>query len=526
MDRDFKYFIDLYGAAGAREKFEDACYTMLKRKLPNEYIQKVRENPGDEGIDIFIGDFNEHIDVYQCKFFMNKIDYKQINNSFKRAVSSSFYKMKTWTLVIPKIMDIKETKQWSTWKQEKEKLHSVKIILIDSAEIIVTMKELNIYNEIFQLTHWIQIEQIHKTIVGTSETSLHEKVDFILNKIINYIEIRINVFKKLYDNSYDLKKYFYQSGLRSFSELFQKEEIQLQFLFEQINDLIDEIKNHNFELGYLCNQFIFIQKIYIDKIEEDLRYSDEYLLSMKSSIFQVSLRKIIWELQSEYKKINNHIRKNESTTLLSFHEFDPRNTIIAYHTKEEVLKLLAVHIISLKKAVSSERFEIFYGKEDKLAIDFSTFNEETLYLTSSKTPYPTSMNKLIKYIDNQHSKINELGQFSFMLHACNIVFLEEIDFKSIEKLMLLKNKANIKFHFFIKASRLENFTKKLQNNNFHYRIITQYEYENNISLYKNNIDLLLDNIHMNLSDTLDTISMADGSVFTTNGSSFIIRKTK
>ncbi|MGO4273775.1 hypothetical protein AB4Z22_28750 [Paenibacillus sp. TAF58] len=60
MERDFKYFRDKYGTAGARQKFESSCLYLL-RKIHGEEVQTIEPNPGDDGIDILIGDFSQPI---------------------------------------------------------------------------------------------------------------------------------------------------------------------------------------------------------------------------------------------------------------------------------------------------------------------------------------------------------------------------------------------------------------------------------------------------------------------------------
>ncbi|EHI99070.1 hypothetical protein CDLVIII_2425 [Clostridium sp. DL-VIII] len=120
-ERDFRYFIERYGEDGASDKFEGACYNMLKHKYPYIDVSRIKENPGDEGIDVYVGDFNGPIDVYQCKFYMNKLHYENINKSLERAVNNKYYKLNEWYLVIPKRLDIKEKKTWSNWKENKEK---------------------------------------------------------------------------------------------------------------------------------------------------------------------------------------------------------------------------------------------------------------------------------------------------------------------------------------------------------------------------------------------------------------------
>ncbi len=72
MERDFRYLRDKYGEAGAREVFEKICIQLFQLKFESTYPVKVSQ--GDDGIDIFVGDFDKEIDIYQCKYFIEGID--------------------------------------------------------------------------------------------------------------------------------------------------------------------------------------------------------------------------------------------------------------------------------------------------------------------------------------------------------------------------------------------------------------------------------------------------------------------
>jgi hypothetical protein len=47
MDRDWNDFKSIYSETGARDKFEEVCASIIKRKYPEENVQPVRANPGD-----------------------------------------------------------------------------------------------------------------------------------------------------------------------------------------------------------------------------------------------------------------------------------------------------------------------------------------------------------------------------------------------------------------------------------------------------------------------------------------------
>jgi hypothetical protein len=523
---DFKRFIDFYGLPGARHQFQNACYSLLKRKF-NENVHKIRENPGDEGIDVYVGEFSEPIDVFQCKFFIDNISYQQINDSFDRAIANTKYKVKSWTLMLPKDLDIKETLKWTKWKQEREAKFQIKIHLADQSGIIDELKQFNLYNEIFQLTEKIMLEDIFKKVTVLSDPKQNTYVSFIVEKMSNYLTLRIEVFKELFYNSYDIQEYFRQLKIRSFHEMFQQAEIKAKFLFSQIDSVLNKLEEADYPLAYMCRQYIFMEKVYIDQIEQDLHYADEYLFNLKSYIFQVSLRKIIWSLEQEAHEINRFLLQNTehgiNNRVLS--EFDMRDTIVAYKDQSDLWTRLAAHIISLKHRFNHESFEFFYRKEDTEAIAFELIFPNTIF-SNSKTPYPTSMSKMIDYIKHRNTKFNEAGEFTFHLYSCNIVLLEELDDKTIEKLSKIKNTANIKYHYFIKENRLERYARKLASLNIEVKTIHLDDYQEAIQKYSKEIELLTNNPSKKLSEALITGVLMDGSIITTNENGFVIRKRK
>jgi len=103
MERDFRYLRDQHGDAGAREIFEKIC-SRLFSALFGADAHNIKVSQEDEGIDVLVGDFSAPIDVYQCKYFIDGVgnsQKQQIRDSFKRAIESSTYKMKKWTVCLP-----------------------------------------------------------------------------------------------------------------------------------------------------------------------------------------------------------------------------------------------------------------------------------------------------------------------------------------------------------------------------------------------------------------------------------------
>jgi hypothetical protein len=163
---DFK--IKNGGIESARSNFEDACEILLSKMNPGVFVAKIDANPGDEGIDISVGDIGvEKISVYQCKYFMDRLDEaqkKQIRKSFITSAENSKFEMKRWVLCLPKVLDFDENKWWVSWKVRMTKKYNVEIMLMNGNELISEMKYYKIYNDIFQLEDSLKINQIVNTV--------------------------------------------------------------------------------------------------------------------------------------------------------------------------------------------------------------------------------------------------------------------------------------------------------------------------------------------------------------------------
>jgi len=150
VERDFRYLRDKYGDAGAREVFEKICIQLMQLKFEDTYPVKVSQ--GDAGIDIFVGNFSDSIDVYQCKYFIDGIgdaQKSQIRESFNTAVNSNQYRLNNWVLCLPCILDIKEHTWWWTWKKKMETKYEKNIKLYDGSLLLTELKKYDLYNTIF-----------------------------------------------------------------------------------------------------------------------------------------------------------------------------------------------------------------------------------------------------------------------------------------------------------------------------------------------------------------------------------------
>ena len=141
----------MHGDAGAREIFEKIC-TQLMQAHYGEDAHSIRLNPGDDGIDILVGDFSHPIENYQCKYFPDGLgdsQKAQIRKSFATSINAVDYKMKKWVLCVPCCLSANEFKWWSEWKSEKQKIHNIEISLFDGQYLISGLKTYGIYNNAF-----------------------------------------------------------------------------------------------------------------------------------------------------------------------------------------------------------------------------------------------------------------------------------------------------------------------------------------------------------------------------------------
>ncbi|MDQ3332056.1 MAG: hypothetical protein M3552_15610 [Planctomycetota bacterium] len=121
MSINLKHLQILWGIAGAREKFEDLVVQLIHVERPDS--QRIRIMKGDGGLDAFEGVLSkpEGIDVFQVKYFPEKIDdaqKKQIRDSFATVRDSTRFKVNSWTLCLPADMSLDETLWFEGWAKD------------------------------------------------------------------------------------------------------------------------------------------------------------------------------------------------------------------------------------------------------------------------------------------------------------------------------------------------------------------------------------------------------------------------
>ena len=143
------------GVEGARFRFEDLMEELLWKENPSRNVKRVRLAQGDGGIDVFVGNIGqEKIDVYQCKYFdagLRSSQWKQITDSYNRAIKNPDYQMNKWILCLPAELSLDEHTKWEEWKK-KHKVDSLEIGLVCGNEIIDRLSNQGLCEKYFQST--------------------------------------------------------------------------------------------------------------------------------------------------------------------------------------------------------------------------------------------------------------------------------------------------------------------------------------------------------------------------------------
>jgi hypothetical protein len=124
MSLTFHHFLYDHGEAGARERFEMFVVATVKSIHPS--ARPVRANPGDWGIDAYVGSLAQgKVGVWQAKYFLNGLDDSQkdqIRRSYtsaRDAAKDHGYELIAWTLCIPCDLDTDEQRWWDTWSADR-----------------------------------------------------------------------------------------------------------------------------------------------------------------------------------------------------------------------------------------------------------------------------------------------------------------------------------------------------------------------------------------------------------------------
>jgi hypothetical protein len=119
---DLRILRDRWTEEGARSVFAQLVTQCVKTTYPA--AGTIRPDPGDEGIDTFVGEFEgSKLKVYQAKFFCDGVGESQkdqIRKSWTTCKKSSYFdNVVMWTLCLPIDMSFEETRWWQKWRQRE-----------------------------------------------------------------------------------------------------------------------------------------------------------------------------------------------------------------------------------------------------------------------------------------------------------------------------------------------------------------------------------------------------------------------
>lgn len=128
-------------AQGAREDFEEMIGQLVTAVRPG-VARVVAANPGDWGVDVFVGNLGGLVTVWQSKYFFPVVStpthQSQIRESFKSVIENAAkegFKLAQWVLCVPASMDGPTTKWWDRWKRRQKQATGVVIELWDETEL-------------------------------------------------------------------------------------------------------------------------------------------------------------------------------------------------------------------------------------------------------------------------------------------------------------------------------------------------------------------------------------------------------
>jgi hypothetical protein len=139
MSLSFHHFLNEFGEGGARERFENFVVATVKSVRPT--ARPVRANPGDWGIDIYVGSLAQgQVAVWQAKFFLEdfgdsqKAQVREAYRSARKAAVAEDYEVIGWTLCIPQDLDGDAQQWWDDWSAKREDEDGVSMSLWNLAE--------------------------------------------------------------------------------------------------------------------------------------------------------------------------------------------------------------------------------------------------------------------------------------------------------------------------------------------------------------------------------------------------------
>lgn len=135
---DLRVLRDLWTEDGARAVFAELVNQCVRSVYPG--ARAVRPDPGDEGIDTFVGELAGELHVWQSKCFcdgVDKVQQAQVRASWKSCIESDYIKrVARWTLCIPIELSVQELQWWQRWRERESKKWKCQIELWSKSEFV------------------------------------------------------------------------------------------------------------------------------------------------------------------------------------------------------------------------------------------------------------------------------------------------------------------------------------------------------------------------------------------------------
>jgi hypothetical protein len=138
---NFNFLWQRWTKEGARGVFEQLVEQVVGLQHPE--VRSIEANPGDWGIDAFIGDLHEqgHVSIWQAKYFIEgfgktqQADVREAYASAKAAAKREEHIIDAWTLCLPIYLDGPTSKWWANKKREWERDDGIIIDLWDEGQL-------------------------------------------------------------------------------------------------------------------------------------------------------------------------------------------------------------------------------------------------------------------------------------------------------------------------------------------------------------------------------------------------------
>lgn len=135
-DIDFRFLETRFsGPSGARDAFERLVADIVGIIHPD--VQEVQANPGDWGIDAYVGDLGNggEVHIWQSKYFIDgfgstqQADARESYKSAQKAAKEHGYKIASWALCVPCELDGPMLTWWEGWRKRTAKADDLTVRL-------------------------------------------------------------------------------------------------------------------------------------------------------------------------------------------------------------------------------------------------------------------------------------------------------------------------------------------------------------------------------------------------------------